>query len=334
MTLPVRPLGTTGLEITTVGFGSWAVGGGGWSSGWGPQDDERSIAAIHRAVGLGVNWVDTAAEYGLGHAEEVVREAVRRLPPADRPFVFTKGGLVWDPARPMVESRQVLRPDSIRRECEASLRRLGVDSIDLYQFHVPDETGTPVEESWGEMQRLIDEGKVRFGGVSNFDVALLSRCEGLRHVESLQPPLSLIERDAAAADVPWARDHGTGVICYSPMGSGMLTDSFSRERIARMADDDWRRADDGFADPALARGLSLRDALRPVAARHEASVAAVAIAWVLAWPGVTGAIVGARAPEQVEGWIGAASLVLSGGDLDEIAAAIAATGAGSGPARP
>jgi aryl-alcohol dehydrogenase-like predicted oxidoreductase len=247
--------------------------------------------------------------------------------------VFTKGGLPWDLSDRHREPEQNLQPASIRRECEASLRRLGVEQIDLYQFHWPDQTGVPVDESWAEMGRLIDEGKVRFGGVSNFPVDLLDRCERMRHVASLQPPFSMIRRAAAADVIPWCARHGTGVIVYSPMQTGILTDSFRMERIARMAPDDWRRTGQEFQRPRIERSLALRDALRPIAARHGATVAAVAVAWTLAWPGVTGAIVGARMPAQVDGWIGGASLTLTPEDLDEIAAAIARTGAGKGPAR-
>ena len=332
--LPTRPLGTSGLEITTVGFGAWAIGGGGWAFGWGPQDDAASLAAMRHALELGINWIDTAAVYGLGHSEEVVGRLLRELSPADRPLVFTKGGLVWDERNPMAEPQRNLRPESIRREVGASLRRLGVERIDLYQFHWPDETDTPVEDSWGEMVRLIEAGKVRAGGVSNFDVELLSRCEALRHVDSLQPPFSMIRREVAGAELRWCAEHGTGVIVYSPMQSGLLTDRFSRERLAQLALDDWRRRSQEFQEPRLSRNLALRDALKPIAKRHGATVSAVAVAWTLAWPGVTGAIVGARSPEQVDGWIGAASLELTPADLDEIAAAIERTGAGAGPRRP
>lgn len=334
MTFPTRALGTSDLAITPVGFGAWAIGGGGWAFGWGPQDDADSIATIRHAVERGINWIDTAAVYGLGHSEEVVREALRGIPPADRPYVFTKGGLLWDEQNRTAPPRQVLRPASIRAECEASLRRLGVDRIDLYQFHWPDETGTAVEDSWGEMIRLMDEGKVRAGGVSNFDVDLLERCEALRHVDSIQPPFSLIRRQAAAAEIPWCAAHRTGVIVYSPMQSGILTDRFTAERVARLAPDDWRRRASDFTEPRLSRNLALRDALRPVAERHATTVAAVAVAWTLAWPGVSGAIVGARTPEQIEGWIAAATLALTPADLDEIAQAIERTGAGAGPAHP
>lgn len=330
-TPPRRSLGSSGIEITTVGFGAWAIGGGGWAFGWGPQEDDASLAAMRHALDLGINWIDTAAVYGLGHSEEIVGRLLREPPRADRPYVFTKAGLVWDERDPMADPKRILRPQSIRREVEASLRRLGVDRIDLYQFHWPDEVGTPIEDSWGELIRLVEEGKVRAAGVSNFDVELLERCESLRHVDSLQPPFSLIRRDAAAAEIPWCAAHGTGVIAYSPMQSGMLTDRFTEERVARLAPDDWRRRSAEFQAPNLARNLALRDALKPLAERHDTSVAAVAVAWTLAWPGVTGAIVGARSPQQVDGWIGAPALELSEEDLDEIAAAIERTGAGSGP---
>lgn len=331
MTLPTRPLGSSGVQITTVGFGAWAVGGGGWAFGWGPQDDDASVAAMRHAVERGINWIDTAAVYGLGHSEEVVGRLLRELPRDQHPMVFTKCGLVWDEADPMKPAERNLRPESVRRECEASLRRLGIERIDLYQFHWPDDTGTAVEDSWGEMSRLVDEGKVRLAGVSNFDVALLERCERIRHVDSLQPPFSLIRRDVAERELSWCAAHGTGVLVYSPMQSGILTDRFSAERVARMADDDWRRRSPDFNTPKLERNVALRDALRPVAERHGATVSDVAVAWVVHQRGVTAAIVGARSPEQVDGWVGAAALALSADDLAEIAAAIERTGAGSGP---
>jgi aryl-alcohol dehydrogenase-like predicted oxidoreductase len=332
MSLPTRPLGSSGLQITTVGFGAWAAGGGGWVFGWGPQDDAASVAAMRHAVERGVNWIDTAAVYGLGHSEEVVGRLLRELPRDQHPLVFTKGGLSWDEGDRMRPPARDLRPEVVRRECEASLRRLGVERIDLYQFHWPDETGTAVEDSWGEMGRLVDEGKVRLAGVSNFDVALLERCEAVRHVDSLQPPFSLVRREAAAAELPWCAARGTGVIVYSPMQSGVLTDRFSAERVRALADDDWRRRSPEFQEPRLGRNLALRDALRPVAERHGATVSAVAVAWTTHWPGVTGAIVGARSPEQVDGWMGAASVALAADDLAEIAAAVERTGAGGGPA--
>jgi aryl-alcohol dehydrogenase-like predicted oxidoreductase len=334
MALPMRPLGTSGLHITTVGFGAWAIGGGGWSFGWGPQDDADSLAAMRRALACGVNWIDTAAVYGHGHSEEVVGRLLREVPADSRPLVFTKCGLIWDANNPMAVARRVLRPESIRSECEASLRRLGLERIDLYQFHWPDESGTAVEDSWGEMQRLVEQGKVRIGGVSNFDVALLERCARLRHVASLQPPFSLIRREVAAHELPWCAAHGTGVICYSPMQAGLLTDRFTADRVAAMAADDWRRGAEEFQPPRLTRNLALRDALRPIAARHDTTVAAVAVAWTLAWPGVSAAIVGARSAAQVDGWLPAATLQLTPTDLDEIAAALTRVGAGGGPTRP
>jgi len=332
--MDTRQLGTSDLHITPIGFGAWAIGGGGWEFAWGGQDDRDSIAAIREALDAGINWIDTAAVYGLGHSEEVVGRALREIPVAERPYVFTKGGMITDPARPFDEPQRNLRPESIRKEVEASLRRLGVERIDLYQFHWPDSLGTPVEESWGEMSRLIDEGKVRAGGVSNFDVGLLERAERVRHVDSLQPPFSLIRRQAGEDVIPWSAAHGTGVIVYSPMQSGILTDSFSRERVQAMAADDWRRRSPQFQEPQLSRNLALRNALRPIAARHDVSDAAVAVAWTLSWPGVSGAIVGARSPAQVEGWLAAGNLILAEEDLSDIATAVERTRAGDGPARP
>jgi aryl-alcohol dehydrogenase-like predicted oxidoreductase len=333
-TLPKRRLGNTELQLSPVGFGAWAAGGAGWAYGWGPQDDNDSIASIRHAVELGVNWIDTAAVYGLGHSEQVVRRALEGITPDDRPYLFTKCGMVWSESDPTAGPRQVLRPESIHLECEASLRRLGIERIDLYQFHWPDQTGTLVEDSWGAMIELVEQGKVRAIGVSNFDVDLLQRCETIRHVDSVQPPLSLIRRQAAEAEIPWCAAHRTGVIGYSPLQSGLLTQGFSEERARSLPDDDWRRRSTDFRPPRLQRNLALRDALRPVAQRHDTTVSAVAIAWTLAWPGVTGAIVGARSPEQVDGWIGAATLELTLDDLDQIALAIGRTGAGAGPALP
>lgn len=332
--LPTRRLGRTELHLSTVGFGAWAIGGGGWAFSWGPQDDAASIASIRYAIERGINWIDTAAVYGLGHSEEVVRRALEGIPVADRPYLFTKCGMVWNEGDRGAAPRQVLEPGSIRAECEASLRRLGVEQIDLYQFHWPDQTGTPIEDSWRTMAALVEEGKVAAIGVSNFDVGLLERCEAVRHVDSLQPPFSLIRRQTAEAEVPWCASHRTGVIGYSPLQSGILTDSFSLTRLESLAPDDWRRRSAEFKPPRINRNLALRDALRPVAQRHGTTVSAVAIAWTLAWPGLTGAIVGARSAEQVDGWIGAAALELTLDDLDEIALAIGRAGAGNGPALP
>jgi aryl-alcohol dehydrogenase-like predicted oxidoreductase len=333
MNLEQRRLGTTDLQISTVGFGAWAVGGE-WFHGWGPQDDATSIAAIRHAVDLGVNWIDTAAIYGLGHSEEVVGRALREIPRNERPYVFTKGGMIADHSRPFEEPQRNLRPIVIRYEVEASLARLGVERIDLYQFHWPDAIGTLIEDSWAEMSSLVDEGKIRYAGVCNFDVGLLERAEAIRHVDSLQPPFSLIRRDSGGDVIPWAAEHGTGVIVYSPMQSGILTDTFSADRVAAMAETDWRRRAPNFNEPALSRNLALRDALRPIAERHGTTISAVAIGWALAWPGVTGAIVGARSPEQVDGWVGGSRIRLTEDDLAEIATAATRAAAGTGPVHP
>jgi aryl-alcohol dehydrogenase-like predicted oxidoreductase len=322
---PVRSLGTSGVDITVVGFGAWAAGGGGWAYSWGPQDDGESIEAMRRAIDHGVNWIDTAAVYGLGHSEEVVGRFLRTLPAGDRPLVFTKGGLQWDASDRSKTPIRELRPARIAEECDESLRRLGVERIDLFQFHWPDETGIAVEESWGAMAKLVDAGKVRLAGLSNFPPALLDRCEPIRHVDSLQIPYSLIRRDVAERGVPWAAAHGTGVICYSPMQAGILTESFSTARVAALTADDWRRKSPEFNQPKLAANLALREALRPIAARHGVTVSAIAVAWVLTTPGVTGAIVGARSAAQVDGWIDAARVSLTPADLAEIASAHAAT---------
>ena len=319
--IPRRRLGTDGPEISIVGFGAWAAGGGDWAFSWGPQDDGASIAAMQRAVDHGINWIDTAAVYGLGHSEEVIGRFLKTLPGSERPLVFTKCGLIWDDNNRRAVAIRNSQPASIRAECDRSLRRLGVDQIDLYQFHWPDETGTPVEESWAEMGRLIDAGKVRYGGVSNFNVTLLGRCEAIRHVQSLQSPFSLIRRQLAQAEIPWCVAHGTGVLCYSPMQAGLLTDTFRAERMASLPDEDWRRRSPEFQEPNLSANLTLRDALRPIAERHRTTVAAIAIAWVTSFPGVTAAIVGARSPEQVDGWIGAANVTLSSDELHAIASA-------------
>jgi aryl-alcohol dehydrogenase-like predicted oxidoreductase len=333
-TLPTMPLGTTGMRITRVGFGAWAIGGGGWQFAWGTQDDAASIAAIRHAIERGINWIDTAAVYGLGHSEEIVAQALRDMGPNDRPYIFTKAGLVWDEHDRAAPPRRIGDPASIRREVEASLARLGVERIDLYQMHWPPDDGTPLADYWGALLRLKAEGKVRAVGLSNHTVAQLEAAEPLGHVDTLQPPFSAIRREVAAAERPWCAAHGTGLIVYSPMQSGLLTGTFSVERAAQLGADDWRSRAPDFAGVGLRRNLALADALRPIAERHGTSVAAVAVAWTLAWPGVTGAIVGARSPAQVDGWIGAASLELSDADLDDVAAAIQRSGAGTGPVRP
>jgi aryl-alcohol dehydrogenase-like predicted oxidoreductase len=332
--LPIRRLGRTDMEITRVGFGAWAIGGGDWAVGWGAQDDGDSITAIRHAVERGINWIDTAAIYGLGHSEEVVRRALAEIPANERPYVFTKCGLVWDENNRQALPRQVGAAGSIRREVEASLKRLGVERIDLYQMHWPAEDGTPLEVYWQTLLDLKKEGKVRAVGLSNHSAVQLETAESLGHVDTLQPPFSAIRRGVAKAELPWCQAHETGVIVYSPMQSGLLTGGFSAARAQALPKDDWRSRDAEFSGEKLARNLKFADALKPIAERHGTSVAAVAIVWTLAWPGVTGAIVGARSPAQVDGWLDAASLELTGQDLAEIAAAIEATGAGSGPLQP
>jgi aryl-alcohol dehydrogenase-like predicted oxidoreductase len=331
VTLTTRRLGRTDMDITRVGFGAWAIGGS-WAFGWGEQDDRESVAAIRHAVDSGINWIDTAATYGLGHSEEVVGRALRDMDEAERPYVFTKCGLTWEEgADPSAPPSFVMAQESVRRELDASLRRLGVERIDLYQVHWPPRDGTPLEDYWATMVALRDEGKVRAIGLSNHDVAALERAEAIGHVDSLQPPFSAIAR-SAADEIAWCRAHETGVIVYSPMQSGLLTGAFSAERVASLPEDDWRRQDREFTT-GLDANLALADALADVAARRGVSTAAVAVAWTLAWPGVTAAIVGARRPEQLDDWIGAPEVELTDAELDEIAAAIERTGAGAGPAR-
>ena len=311
-------LGSNGPQISAIGFGSWAAGGPGWEFGWGPQDDEDSIAAIRRAVEGGVNWVDTAAVYGLGHAEEVVRKALTPYRAGEEVLVFTKCGLNWysDPAG---RDHTNLRPADIRFEIDQSLRRLGVERIDLYQFHWPDvETGTPIEESWATMGELVNEGKVRYAGVSNFDVSLLERCEMIRHVDSLQPPYSLLHPEAAADLMPWCLAHGTGVIVYSPMGSGLLTGAFSKQRLATLPANDWRKTDADFQEPFFTQALQIADGLRRIGGRLGVPIPSLAASWTLHTPGVTGTICGARHPDQVDGWLPAGDLELDNAVLREI----------------
>ncbi|WP_425450109.1 aldo/keto reductase [Virgifigura deserti] len=332
--LPTRRLGRTDMSITRVGFGAWAIGGPDWAVGWGAQDDSESVAAIRHAVDRGINWIDTAAIYGLGHSEEIVRQALEAIPADRRPYVFTKCGLVWDEADRKAAPRRVGASASIRREVEESLRRLGVERIDLYQMHWPAGDGTPLEDYWQTLLDLSTEGKVRAVGLSNHDAAELEAAERLGHVDTLQPPFSAIRREVAAAELPWCQAHETGVIVYSPMQSGLLTGRFSLERAKTLPEDDWRSRSAEYAGDKLIRNLKLAEALEPVAARHGTSVAAVAVAWTLAWPAVTGAIVGARNPAQVDGWLDAATLELTDADMRRIAEAIDETGAGSGPSMP
>lgn len=310
--LKTSPLGSTGLEITRVGFGAWAIGGGGWEFGWGPQQDEESVAAIHRALDLGVNWIDTAAAYGFGRSEQIVGRALQGV--SDRPYVFTKSSLLDDGTRHV---RHNLKRDSILREAEGSLKRLGVDAIDLYQIHwpVPEED---IEEGWAAMATLKEQGLVRHIGVSNFDAAQLRRIQSIAPVETIQPPYSLIDRAAEAEILPLAERDGIGVIVYSPMGSGLLTGGITRERIATMPADDWRKTDPRFTGPQLSRHLALAARLQAVAARHGSTPGAVAIAWTLRNPAVDGAIAGFRRPEQVGPILAAAGLELTDQDITDI----------------
>jgi aryl-alcohol dehydrogenase-like predicted oxidoreductase len=308
-TLKTTELGQTGLDITRVGFGAWAIGGGDWEFGWGAQDDAESVAAIERALELGVNWIDTAAAYGLGHSETIVRRALEGL--GQRPYVFTKAGLIDDGGGRVVNS---LKRDSIRREVEASLTRLGVDAIDLYQIHWPNPD-RDVEEGWSAFAALKDEGLVRHIGVSNFDVDQLRRAQAIAPVETLQPPYSLVDRAVEAEILPFAEREGIGVIAYSPMGSGLLTGAMTRERIASLADNDWRKHDERFNEPQLSRHLALVERLREVGERHGTTPGAIAIAWTLANPAVHGAVVGLRRPHQVEELALARNVALSDDDL-------------------
>jgi aryl-alcohol dehydrogenase-like predicted oxidoreductase len=310
--LSTTELGATGLEITRIGLGAWAIGGGGWEAGWGPQDDDDSIATIQRALEHGINWIDTAAAYGFGHSEDVVGRALKGLP--ERPLVFTKASLLEGPGRRIVHN---LTRDSILREAHASLRRLGIDAIDLYQIHWPIPEGD-IEEGWAALAELKEEGLVRHIGVSNFDVGQLARIQQIAPVETLQPQYSLIERDVEREILPFAEREGIGVIVYSPMGSGLLTGAMSRERIAGLADDDWRKRDARFLDPQLNDHLETAARVADVAGRRGVSPGAVAIAWTLRNPAVAGAIVGLRRPDQVEDLAVAATLEISDEDAAEL----------------
>lgn len=310
--MELRQLGNSDLRITPMGIGAWAMGGAGWAFAWSDQDDDASVAAIHAALDAGINWIDTAAVYGLGHSEEVVAKALRGR--GDRPYVFTKCARNWDENRQIVK---LLKRDAIRKECENSLRRLGVDVIDLYQMHWP-EPDEDIEEGWTAMAELKAEGKVRWIGVSNFNVSQLERVQSIAPVTSLQPPYSLIRREVEAEVLPYAHAHNIGVIGYSPMGSGLLTGAMTRERFANLPDDDWRRRGPQFQEPLFTRNLAIAEKLKEIAARHGHSAGEAAIAWTLANPAVTGAIVGIRNAEQVAGIIGAMEFRLTPEELAEI----------------
>lgn len=310
--LRTTQLGPTGIEITRVGFGAWALGGGGFEWSWGSQDDDESIAAIHRALGLGVNWIDTAAHYGFGHSEEVVGRALVGLD--ERPYVFTKGG---QPEGPNGTTLHNLQRDSLRRELEGSLARLGLDAVDLYQIHwpIPDEE---IEEGWAALAEFREEGLAHHVGVSNFDVEQLRRAQGIAPVETLQPQYSLVGREVEDEILPFAEREGIGVIVYSPMASGLLTGAMTRERVEELPDDDWRRRNQRFQEPELSRHLELVERLRTFAERHGTTPGAVAVAWTLHNPAVNGAIVGFRRPDQVDPIVTAANLELSEADVSVI----------------
>jgi aryl-alcohol dehydrogenase-like predicted oxidoreductase len=312
--MQTRQLGNSDLYITPLGVGAWAMGGAGWLFSWSHQDDDASISAIHAALDAGMNWIDTAAVYGLGHSEEVVAKALEGR--ANRPYVFTKCARVWDENRQIGKS---LKADSVRRECESSLRRLKVDVIDLYQIHWP-EPDEDVEEGWATLARLKEEGKVRWIGVSNFNLDQLKRAQSIAPITSLQPPYSLIRREVEADVLPYCAEHNIGVIAYSPMGSGLLTGAMTRERITNLPEDDWRRRGPQFQEPLVTRNLKIADKLKEIAARHNRSAGEAAVAWVLRNSVITGAIVGVRSREQVAGVIGAMDFRLSEDEINEIEA--------------
>jgi len=308
--MKLSQLGISDMWLTPIGFGAWAIGGGNWAMSWGPQDDNASIAAIHKAIELGVNWIDTAAIYGLGHSEEIVGRAVKES--AIKPFVFTKCGMVWN------ENREIKRTLlEIRREVEDSLRRLQLDAIDLYQIHWPVEDHD-IEEGWTTMSDLKKEGKVRHIGVSNFSVAQMERCMEIAPIASLQPPYSLLNRAVESEILPFCESHAIGVINYAPMHSGLLTGAMTKERVANLPPDDFRRNAKNYQEPLLTRNLAIADFLKQIGARHGVSAGVIAIAWTLANPAITAAIVGGRSPEQVAGVWPAAKFILSDDEMAEI----------------
>ena len=318
--LPTRTLGRSDLALTTIGLGTWAMGGGGWTFAWGEQDDNDSIRAIQAGLDAGINWIDTAAIYGHGRAEEIVGRAIagRR----DDVLVATKCGRVWkDGSREIGKS---LRRESVIAEADASLRRLGIDVIDLYQIHWP-EPEEEIEEGWAAIVDLIQAGKVRFGGVCNFNVAQLERVQRIHQVTSLQPPYSMLNRGIEAELVPWCDRHQVGILAYSPMQAGLLTGAFTRERALTLGADDWRSRSPFFIEPGLSRNLRIVDRLKAIARREGMTMAQLALAWVLRLPEVTSAIAGARRPEQIQETARAGRLVLTGEVQAEIAAVLEST---------
>jgi aryl-alcohol dehydrogenase-like predicted oxidoreductase len=318
----LRALGNSDLQLTPIGFGAWAIGGGNWEFAWGPQDDNESVAAIHRALELGVNWIDTAAIYGLGHSEEVVAKAVKSWS-GPRPYVFTKCSMRWHADRSIWRS---LKTDSLREELEASLRRLQTDSIDLYQIHWPNPEAE-IEEGWETLAKFKEEGKVRWLGVSNFSVEQMKRVQKIGPVTSLQPPYSMLRRGIEAEVLPFAQANQIGIINYSPMLSGLLTGAMTAERAAALPADDWRRRNPEFSEPRLSRNLKLVEFLREIGAGHNVSPGVVAVAWVLHNPAVTAAIVGGRSPQQVEGATPALHFRLTDDEYARIRAFLAEVGA-------
>lgn len=311
--MELRQLGSSDLQITPLGIGAWAMGGAGWAFAWSAQDDNDSIRAIHAALDAGMNWIDTAAVYGLGHSEEVVAQALKTYSGA-QPYVFTKCGRNWNADRQIVK---LLKRDAVRQECENSLRRLQVETIDLYQMHWP-EPDEDIEEGWETLAQLQKEGKVRWIGVSNFNVSQLQRAQAIAPINSLQPPYSLVRPEAEAEILPYAQAQNIGVLVYSPMGSGLLTGAMSHERVAAFPADDFRRNSPFFQEPKLSQNLKLADKLKEIAARHGRTAGEAAIAWTLRNPAVTGAIVGVRNAAQVDGVRGALEFRLSADELDEI----------------
>lgn len=314
--MKTRKLGNSDLHLTPVGFGAWAAGGGGWEYAWGPQDDQDSIAAIHKALELGVNWIDTAAVYGLGHSEEVVARALKKWQ-GPRPYVFTKCVLSWDANRKISPNHAAT---SIRRECEDSLLRLQTDAIDLYQIHwPPSDNGPGLEEAWQTLSALQKEGKVRWIGVSNFDAAQLQRAGKIAPVTSLQPPYSILRRQIEEEVLPYCEQHNIGVIVYSPMFSGMLTGGMTRERAAALPPDDFRKRNPEFQEPKLSKNLELVERLGEIGARYGRTPGEVAVAWTLSNPAITGAIVGARTANQAASVLRAGDFRLNAEELAEIA---------------
>ncbi|MFJ2217670.1 aldo/keto reductase [Streptomyces sp. NPDC101062] len=322
---PVQSLGISDMKITRVGLGG---------AGWDACDDNQVVDTIRHAIDNGINWIDTAAVYGRGRSERLVAKALASLPENDRPYVFTKCGHIWDETGTSAGLRKVGTPSNIRREIDDSLHRLGVERIDLYQMHCPPEDGTPLTAYWETLLELKRLGKVRAVGLSNHGAGQLAEAELIGHVDSLQPPFSAIRREVANREIPWCAEHSTAVLAYSPMQAGLLSGGFTRARAEVLGKDDWRSAVADFQGTKLERNLDLAESLRPIARRHKVSVPSVAIAWTLSWPGVTGAIVGGRRPEQVDGWLSALRLELTAQDLTDIAATIERTGAGTGPVHP